>query len=449
MSHTSPAGYLVWSIFSCSLLVFLLYHLWSFDKFKCLKWNNGPHSGAFKRVMTYSYLTSVPLIAAFSLGFTVIKYRQGFVMVPGHGIIPKPYLMWPQASKDAIFPLTLIFSIAWGLEMVTHLEELCFWLFLLNAGSTQRDWFRTWYFRVWMVGSTVAVVYMPLVSILTRSKPHHSEACVFLAGSLGSLCITLCFLPILWMFPRFLENLKSEEVDNGTLVRLTKFSELNRLRVLLRFVFILPLLILGVDGMRPDHHLNENFFVTDFLVILSGVGCLSSSAITLIIFFPRSIEGEIAERDAARLRKKLQWESRDSSYDARIWVQTELSYDQSASHRPISSNHSSPFLTSSSVKLADYTSYPDDDRMSNMSPVSMDKALTDDESDYPSPLQKLPPLRPNRRRAGGVEVGGFDLPLSGRNMMRRYSKVNPMVQNFKSPIGTEWGNIGRLSFHRP
>ena len=54
---------------------------------------------------------------------------------------------------------------------VTHLEELCFWLFLVNSGSVQQDWFRSLYFKTWIIGSIIAVTYMPLVTIFTRSDP--------------------------------------------------------------------------------------------------------------------------------------------------------------------------------------------------------------------------------------------------------------------------------------
>lgn len=112
-------------------------------------------------------------------------------------VIPTPYQLWPQSYQNAIFPLYLLFSVAWSLEMVTHLEELCFWLFLVNAGAAQQDWFRSMYFKTWAVGSILALVYMPLVTSLTLSDPLKCEAYTFLAGSLGSLTLTLWFLPIL------------------------------------------------------------------------------------------------------------------------------------------------------------------------------------------------------------------------------------------------------------
>ena len=67
------------------------------------RWNNGPYSGAFKRIMTvsiysvynqnrvdielwqYTYIVTIPLIAAYSIGYAYIKYRVGWVFVPEYG----------------------------------------------------------------------------------------------------------------------------------------------------------------------------------------------------------------------------------------------------------------------------------------------------------------------------------------------------------------------------
>ncbi|KAL4068741.1 hypothetical protein V8B97DRAFT_803561 [Scleroderma yunnanense] len=261
---------------------FLVFHLWSFDRFKCLRWNHGPHSGAFKRIMTYAYLTSIPLIIVYAVGFAVIKYQYGYTYIIGYGVLPTPYEMWSEHARGAILPLYLCFSLAWALEMVTHLEELCFWFFLVNSSSTNQDWFQTLYFKTWAVGSCIATIYMPLVTIFTRSDLGKCEAYTFLAGSLGSLSLTIWFLPVL----------------------LTKYHELNCIRVVFRFLFTIPLLILGVDGVRPHQHINDKMFPTDLLAIVACIGVVISSGITLVIFFPRSIEGEMAKKDAVRVRKR-------------------------------------------------------------------------------------------------------------------------------------------------
>lgn len=76
--------------------------------------------------------------------------------------------------------------------------ELCFWLFLVNSGSGQQDWFHSYYFKIWIGGSVIALAYMPIVTTVTRSDPLKNEAFTFLAGSLGSLSLTVWFTPILY-----------------------------------------------------------------------------------------------------------------------------------------------------------------------------------------------------------------------------------------------------------
>ncbi|EDQ99468.1 uncharacterized protein LACBIDRAFT_316405 [Laccaria bicolor S238N-H82] len=128
-------------------------------------------------------------------------------------------------------------------QTVTHSEELWFWLFLVNSGTT---WFRSLYFKTWVVGSCIAVIYTPRVIIFTRHDPL----------------------------------VRHEGVDTGTIVRLAEFSELKVLVnnllgnisclrpysqmicVVFRFLFTIPILILGFDGVRPHHIINEVVFWT-------------------------------------------------------------------------------------------------------------------------------------------------------------------------------------------
>ncbi|KAF9443994.1 hypothetical protein P691DRAFT_808025 [Macrolepiota fuliginosa MF-IS2] len=449
MSHTSPATYLVWSIITSLLGVFLIFHLWSFDRFKCLKWNSGPYSGAFKRVMTYSYLLGIPLVVTYAVGNTIIKYHEGFMQVPFLGIVTKPYTFWGLDEQRCIFPLTLCFSVAWSLEMVTHLEELCFWLYLVNSTSRNQDWFKTLYFKTWVIGSAVAVMYMPLLTIFTRGDPIKNEAYTFLAGSLGSLSLTLWFLPVLYMFPTFLKNLKSEGVDIGTIVRLTKFEELNRIRIIFRFLFCVPLLILGVDGVRPhDHRINESMLLTDLFCVLAGFGFAVSSGITLVIFFPRSIEGEIAAKDAERDRKRSRTgrstfglESRPSRMDTYMSETYSFSQQPSSIHgrdkQYFGNNRTAHYLTSSPKgnfhpSIQDVPLFDDDSQLGHGG-KSMEGPWKDEERDVAAPL---PPMRPNRRRGTEVELGGIEslteTNLSVHNL--RMSNLNPLVHGFTSPI---------------
>ncbi|KAI0767195.1 hypothetical protein C8Q74DRAFT_938168 [Fomes fomentarius] len=430
MSHTTPATYIIWSIMSSLLAGFLVFHLWKFDRFKCLRLNNGPYSGAFKRLMTYTYLLSVPGILTYSVGFAVIKYEEGFVDLPVYGIVPRPWQMWTQSHKDAIFPFYLLFTISWSLEMVTHLEELCFWLFLVNSGSVQQDWFRSLYFRTWVVGSVIAVTYMPLVTIFTRSDPLKCEAFTFLAGSLGSLSLTLWFMPILWTFPSFIGNLKKSGVDTQTIVRLTTFHELNTLRVVFRFLFVAPLLVLAIDGVRPHQHVNESTFWTELLTSVSALGCCISSAMTLVIFFPRSVEGEIHSRHATRERSQ----SRSRRNESRLSMDT---YHGPSSHKRLSSATTAEPDTP--MREREYGNFKSEyAAVRTDAPAKANSLDIDLSSEMPQPS---PVFAPNRRTAEGVVLEGRVVTVEPARLTERAlaahdgaAGVHPFLHNFTSPI---------------
>lgn len=421
MAHLSPAVNLIWAVLAIMFESFLVYHLWSFDRFKCLRWNHGPHSGTFRRVMTYSYLTSIPFIAIYAMGFSIIKYSYGFTVIPGMGIMPTPYELWRDSAQSAILPLYLCFSVGWALEMVTHLEELCFWVFLIRSSSAKQDWFRSLYFKIWATGSIVAVIYMPLVTVFTREDPYKCEAYTFLAGSLGSFSLTIWFLPILWTFPTFLESLKQADVDTNTMVRLTKFHELNCIRVFFRFLFTVPLVILGIDGVRPHQHINDNMFATDLLGMISVIGCIVSSGITLMIFFPRSIKAEVANMEAAReLRRFPQSNTfgKDPMNVQRGDQHEHVSTYKLPPYEAVALGHSIQKLTIEDMSDEENTKY---------GPYEMSPSLS---------------LQPNRRtKDGHVKMGAAftltDAALSRHNTVMRKSNINHLVYNWRSPLEVE------------
>ena len=50
-----------------------------------------------------------------------------------------------------------------------------------------------------------------------------------------------------------------------------------------RLMFTGAFLILGADGVRPHHHVNESMFWTDFLAMIGAFGCCISSALTIVV----------------------------------------------------------------------------------------------------------------------------------------------------------------------
>lgn len=457
MTHIAPAVYGLWAIMSVLLSAFCAYHLWHYDRFRCLRWDN-PRSGVFKRFMTYTYVLSLPTLATFAIGNAAIKYQEGFIYLPGHGIIPKPYQLWTKAHLHTIFPLLMVISFTWALEMITHLEELCFWLFLTDTKTVQQNWFSSKFFYIWVVGSVCAVTYMPVITVVSRDDPLKCEAWTFLAGSVGSLTLTVLFLPVLFAFPGFLRNLESQGVDQATVVRLTGFQELNRVRVVFRFMFTIPFIILGSDGVRGHHHVNESMFWTDFLAIVGAFGLSISSALTLVIFFPRSAVTEyIAHKSRNMAASTIAAQTMELREEPRRFIASQSSMSPLTPISPMSPTKAMVFAADDD----DLPEYINDLPYRTRDTPYMSRANREStwrsfnlvrpsspsfsrDSSPPLPTKEMP-LRPNRRedvefgREGAYPVSQVFLPpFAGNKPARKKSSGGnsgkSWLKNIKSPI---------------
>ncbi|KZS88184.1 hypothetical protein SISNIDRAFT_460050 [Sistotremastrum niveocremeum HHB9708] len=316
MDQASFAPFILWSALALMSASYFLLHIWKYDRFRCLRLSFGPTTCRFRRFMIYSYLISLPLLLAYSIGFTTLKISEGLKITP-EGVISKPAIDWTPYHQSLIFPLNLSFSVAWAFETTTHLEELCFWLFLLHAEDDNIDWLRSRFFYLWSGGSMVALITLPLVAILTRHDYAKSQALVYLIGSIFGIVLTLCFIPILFVFPEFIQSLKDLNVERDILLRLLKFHELNTTRVIYRFVFLIPLLIVGIDGVSSSHAiLGRSLVRTDILTIIAGLGAAISSFITVQIFFPRSIEVDLQRQERRESARRIRNLSISNSHNA-------------------------------------------------------------------------------------------------------------------------------------
>lgn len=167
------------------------------------------------------------------------------------------------------------------------------------------------------------------------------------------------------------------------------------------------------------------------------------------IFFPRSIEGEIAAHDAKREHKRTRSLNKSTHTNStrgspsRAHTQANLAHSQARSgsggayhftSSPVKVHHILPSYESDIPDVLDTASVP-------LSPYKSSAGHgwpEDEERDIvPVELPKLPPMRPNRKRGQEVELGGID-GLTEGNLSRhnlRPGTVNPMVHNFTSPIG--------------
>ncbi|KAF9777923.1 hypothetical protein BJ322DRAFT_1015308 [Thelephora terrestris] len=315
MSSVSPTAFLLWSILAIIFLIFLAQHLWNYDRFNCLKWNSGRQPGAFKRVMTYSYLASVPLLVVFSTSMTAVKVREGakrriLSMFPT--VMPMPVQLYSESSRTLLLPLYFVFATSWALELLRGLTclpvELTFWLFMLNQSPGKCQWFSSFEYKVWFFGTFISILGLPLTALVARNDLVLCDAWIVVVGSSASLATTIAFVHVLVKFPGFLRHIKSEGAEAAIVVQLHTFYRLNIARFIFRALFCVSLLILGVDAVAPGGQtINHHPYITlllvlkhdpslhnsDFLFMLGGIGCFFSSAITLLIFFPRSTTAEM------------------------------------------------------------------------------------------------------------------------------------------------------------
>lgn len=49
----------------------------------------------------------------------------GYSPLPIYSVVPKPYLLWPTSFQKAIFPLNMVFSFGWSLELYVLFPCFC------------------------------------------------------------------------------------------------------------------------------------------------------------------------------------------------------------------------------------------------------------------------------------------------------------------------------------
>ncbi|KAH9980665.1 hypothetical protein BJV74DRAFT_97502 [Russula compacta] len=398
MSNGSSTAFLSWAILACLFLAFLFYHLWSYDHLQCIKWNAGRQPGAFRRLMTYSYLGSTPLLIIFAVGITILKFKEGFVVLSEHEVLPKPPDLWSKDRQHTLLALFFVFSIAWALEQVTHFEELAFWLFLLDQREEKRDWFTSWEYRLWSICCFASILGMPLTTLVARHDIVTVDAWTFLVGALSSSTTNVLFIYVLVRFPVFFRHVKAEGADPDVVVRLATFYELNLIRIVFRFAAAIPLLVLAVDGIRGSHKINDSLFWSDILLMISAIGQFISSIITIMIFFPRSLTREIGyQRRAASITFVTQT-------DPHAFMTPELA-QAPAQMQP-----------SYRTSLHDSSKTVSRDRTPSPPPVFLGHAYTRSGSDVPIELARPPAPAETRR---------YTFPGSA---------LHPLVTTYISPI---------------
>jgi hypothetical protein len=118
---------------------------------------------------SYPCICASPLVGRLRCGSSVLRTEIELAYLPSHHPSRVTHL------EGETFPR--VSNLHSRYQRSARVTELCFWLFVVNARPTQKDWFHSPYFKTWVVGSGIAILYMPIVTIATHSDPlkvrHH------------------------------------------------------------------------------------------------------------------------------------------------------------------------------------------------------------------------------------------------------------------------------------
>lgn len=202
--------------------------------------------------------------------------------------------------------------------------------------------------------------------------------------------------------------------------------------------------------------------------MLAGFGVVISSALTLVIFFPRSIETEIRHKEATRERRMhstVQSRPRATIQTQSLGTGSNLLNDDEGM-KGLALTSDTGLMSPSSSKVRRWED--DTPKLSKNAPrmVNLEWAEEDEgaspglpnytlkasqQASRPPPpkstlsdrsehgaVPRTQALRPNRRVRNGddVELGGIGHSENNIKFQEEKSNVSHLVHNFKSPIGT-------------
>ncbi|KAL8279767.1 hypothetical protein RQP46_007862 [Phenoliferia psychrophenolica] len=308
--HYSPQVALLETVIATFLLIFFVYHGWCYDRFSSynvLKIVEGQRD-AFKRVMVLLYFVGCVCFVVQGAVYAWIKYQAGFLPIAMTGM-PMPFQLWPQSHQDLIPTLQYLYATTFFCELVVHLEEVLFFLHLIQMKPSSPPWFQSVYFKIVVAGSTLFAVLCFGTVALWKDNPLVGEGVLSLIGSSFILLSNFVFFKVFYEFPgvvssptlnrtaltsptfQFIAKLKIAGGTSQVVIRLKSFHELNKLRVAARFAFGIPIFVLAVDGLTSTR-LNRQLVYVDTLLFTAFAGFSIQATLTLLIFFPRNVARE-------------------------------------------------------------------------------------------------------------------------------------------------------------
>ncbi|KAK6903589.1 hypothetical protein I203_107094 [Kwoniella mangroviensis CBS 8507] len=291
MCHESPTAQFLGALATILGDAFLIWHLWKYDKFRCMIFNK---RSAFRFIIVWMFIISALLFTAWNVILVWVKYTEYYAVVPisehESEIMPVPFQLWEKSKQDYVRFSYQLLCVGWGIVLAIHSEETLYWAYLINAirKRDNRHWFRSIWFKLWVLISVTVITVIPAIGNLETTNLIKMEANIFMAGSV--LACLLFFMSLwLWLvFPGFVNESRRQGANADVMARLEYFKEMNGVRTLFRFLYVFCILTLSIDGQTKHKHVNTTPFWLDLFFVCGLFFVFTSNGLSLMMLLPRN-----------------------------------------------------------------------------------------------------------------------------------------------------------------
>ncbi|WVQ98181.1 hypothetical protein IAU59_005303 [Kwoniella sp. CBS 9459] len=295
MCHESPSAQFLGAMVTILGDVFMVWHLWRYDKFRCLLFTR---RSAFRFIIVWKFIVSMALFTAWNVILVWVKYEEYYAVVPisptESEIMPVPFQLWDAHKQRLVRASYYMLAIAWALVLAIHSEETLYWAYLIGSirKRSAGSWFGSIWFKVWLASCVLVCGVLPGVANVETTNLIKMEGNIFMTGSILASCLFSMSMWLLFVFPSFIKESRRQGANPEVISRLYYFKELNTIRTIFRMLYVACILTLSIDGFTEHKHVNSSPFWLDLFYVCGLVFVFTSNGLSLMILLPRNLESE-------------------------------------------------------------------------------------------------------------------------------------------------------------
>ncbi|OXC69101.1 hypothetical protein AYX13_02391 [Cryptococcus neoformans] len=300
---TTPASMAFSALISLTGLLFIFWHTWHYDRWRCLLYTK---DNWFRAMMCHILILSVAGLQVYTWIDVHVLYSEYWIYYPPlEKTIVTPYQLYSKTHYN-LFKTSLYFiTVTWGFLQGVHLEEFLYWGYLIKSiytpGGPQTSWLRSGFFKAW-IGLFICSFALLIASVhIENTNLDMIRAYLFCVGSSLSILLAFASVGLCLIFPSFLTNVRRQGANAEVLERLHFFSEMNEIRTACRLVYSICFLIISADAFTAEQRVNKSRFWSDTLYLCGQLGLFCATCLSVVVLLPRNMTSEslpIGNQDA-------------------------------------------------------------------------------------------------------------------------------------------------------